>query len=250
MGKNILIVGGSSGLGFELVKRNIKEQNNIYVLTKDIKRLKKNLSLKNIKNINFSKIDLQKINKIEPLIKKVLKNFNNKIDLVIHVAGGGLGVSSIQPKHTDLIKVLNLNILSLIEINNFLIPSMIKNKNGNIIHLSSIAAYEAVGSLAYNISKSALNSYIKTMGRYLAKHNVVLSGIALGGFISKDNAMDRLKNKNKKDYLKFIDQRLPRKKMGTVDEIFPLIDFLSSNKSGMMCGSVVLADAAESKFIQ
>ena len=70
MGKNILIVGGSSGLGFELVKRNIKEQNNIYVLTKDIKRLKKNLSLKNIKNINFSKIDLQKINKIEPLIKK------------------------------------------------------------------------------------------------------------------------------------------------------------------------------------
>ena len=41
MSKNILIVGGSSGLGFELVKRNIKEQNNIYVLTKDIKRLKK-----------------------------------------------------------------------------------------------------------------------------------------------------------------------------------------------------------------
>ena len=141
-GQNILIVGGSSGLGFELVKRNIKEQNNIYVLTKDIKRFKKNLYLKNIKNINFSKIDLQKINKIEPLIKKILKNFKNKIDLVIHVAGGCLGVYYIKTKHSDLITVLNLNILSLIVINNFLIPSMIKNKNGNIIHLSSIAAYE------------------------------------------------------------------------------------------------------------
>ena len=159
-------------------------------------------------------------------------------------------MKSIQPKYKDLVKVLNLNILSLIEINKNLMPSMIKNKKGKIIHLSSIAAYEAVGSLAYNISKSALNSYVKTMGRYLAKYNVVLSGIALGGFISKNNAMYRLKNKNKKDYLKFINQRLPRKKMGTVDEILPLIDFLSSDKSGMMCGSVILADAAESKFIQ
>ena len=250
MNKNILIVGGSSGLGFELVKKYKKEQNNIYVLTKNIKQLKYNLSLGNIKNINFSKINLQTINTIGPIIKKVLKKFNNKIDLVIHIAGGGLGVKSIQPKYKDLVKVLNLNILSLIEINKNLMPSMIKNKKGKIIHLSSIAAYEAVGSLAYNISKSALNSYVKTMGRYLAKYNVVLSGIALGGFISKNNAMYRLKNKNKKDYLKFINQRLPRKKMGTVDEILPLIDFLSSDKSGMMCGSVILADAAESKFIQ
>ena len=249
--KNILIVGGSSGLGFELLIKYQKEGHNVFVITKDIKKLKKKLlNLKIFKNINYMQIDLQKKNKIKLIINKVLVYFKNKVDLVIHIAGGGLGIKSIDVDYNDLIKVLNLNILSLIEINKYLIPQMMKKKKGTIIHLSSIASYESVGSISYNISKSALNAYVKTMGRHLAEHNVVLTGIALGGFIAKDNAMYRFKNKNLSSYKNFIKKRLPRKKMGTTGEIIPLIDFLGSEFSGMMSGSIVLADGAESKFFQ
>ena len=41
-----------------------------------------------------------------------------------------------------------------------------------------------------------------------------------GGFEAPENAMIRLKNKNKLAYTNFIKQRLPRKKMGNVKEIF------------------------------
>jgi 3-oxoacyl-[acyl-carrier protein] reductase len=104
-----------------------------------------------------------------------------------------------------------------------------------------------VGSLGYNIAKASLHAYVKTLGRDLAKNNIVLSGIAPGGFISKDNAMDRLKNKNIKAYKNFIKERLPRGKMGKTSEIIPLIKFLCSENSGMMSGCLIPIDGGESK---
>ena len=39
--KNILLVGGSSGLGFELFKKNIINGNKMFIITNNVKRLKK-----------------------------------------------------------------------------------------------------------------------------------------------------------------------------------------------------------------
>ncbi len=247
--KNILIVGGSSGLGFELIKEYNYQGHKVFLLTKNIKNLKKNLKTSEIKkNFNYSYLDLSSIKDIKKQIQKVKRYFKNTIHNVIHVSGGGLGVKEIDPKYEKLIKVMNLNILSLIEINKLIIPLMKKKRSGVIVHISSIAAFEAVGSLSYNISKSALNSYVRTMGRYLAKYNVVLTGIAPGGFIAQDNAMHRLKKKNIKIYKDFIKYRIPRGKMGKTEEIIPLINFLCSEFSGMMSGCIIPIDAAEGKF--
>jgi len=249
--KNILLVGASSGLGFDLLKNFINEGHKVFILTKNINRLKNNLKKNNIKkNFDFSSLDLSKIRNIKKTMPKVKKYFKNKIDTVVHTAGGGLGIKDIDAKYDDLIKVLNLNILGLIEINKLVIPLMKIKKKGVIIHLSSIASFEAVGSLSYNISKAALNSYVRTMGRHLASYNIVLTGIAPGGFIADDNAMHRLKNKNPKAYKNFIQNRIPRKKMGITSEIVPLINFLSSDMSGMMSGCIVPIDGGEGKFYQ
>ena len=247
--KNILIVGGSSGLGFELIKEYNYQGHKVFLLTKNIKNLKKNLKTSKInKNFYYSYVDLTSIKDIKKQIQKVKKYFKNTIHNVIHISGGGLGIKEIDPKYEKLIKVMNLNILSLIEINKLIIPLMIKKKRGVIVHLSSIAAFEAVGSLSYNLSKAALNSYIRTMGRYLAKYNVVLTGIAPGGFIAQDNAMYRLKNKNINIYKDFIKYRIPRGKMGKTKEIIPLINFLCSEVSGMMSGCIIPIDGGEGKF--
>ena len=44
------------------------------------------------------------------------------------MGGGGLGVKEVDPQYEKLIKVMNLNILSLIEINKLIIPLMKKKK--------------------------------------------------------------------------------------------------------------------------
>ena len=168
--KNILIVGGSSGLGFELIREYNNQGHKVFLLTKNILNLKKNLKNSKIKkNFDYSYIDLSSIKDIKKNIQKVKRYFNNTIHNVIHVSGGGLGVKEVDPQYEKLIKVMNLNILSLIEINKLIIPLMKKKRNGVIVHISSIAAFEAVGSLSYNLSKAALNSYVRTMGEIFSK---------------------------------------------------------------------------------
>jgi 3-oxoacyl-[acyl-carrier protein] reductase len=246
--KNIIITGASKGLGHDLAINLSKDNNKLFLISRDLNKLNK---LKNKCHFS-SKHKVFSSNLLFPdetlnIYKEVKKFFKNKIHIIIHCAGGGLGLKETDINSSDLLKLLNLNILSSIELNRLLIPSMKKKKSGKIIHIGSIASNEAVGSLGYNIAKASLHAYVKTLGRDLAKNNIVLSGIAPGGFISKDNAMDRLKNKNIKAYKNFIKERLPRGKMGKTSEIIPLIKFLCSENSGMMSGCLIPIDGGESK---
>ena len=58
------------------------------------------------------------------------------------------------------------------------------------------------------------------------------------------------KKKNIKGYRKFIKTRLPREKMGEVEEILPMLLFLCSKHASMMGGCLVPIDAGESKAYQ
>ena len=98
--------------------------------------------------------------------------------------------------YEKFIKLINLNFLSSVEINNKFIP-ILKNKNSKIVHIGSIASYEAVGSVGYNCAKSLITSYVRSIGRILIKKKIIVTGIMPGGFIGYKNAMWRLKKKYK-----------------------------------------------------
>ena len=65
--------------------------------------------------------------------------------------------------------------------------------------------------------------------------------------LSIGNAFERLKKKNKKIYLDFKNNRLPRKRVSKASEIIPLIKMLSSKEGEMMAGTSVTIDACETK---
>ena len=125
-----------------------------------------------------------------------------------------------------------------------------KNKNLKLIHVGSISSYESTGSVGYNIAKSALAAYVRSLGRELYGKNIIVTGMLPGGFIARGNAMQRFKSKNTKDYKKFIKNRLPRKFMGHVNEILPMLLFLCSKHASMMGGCLVPIDAGEGKSYQ
>ena len=125
-----------------------------------------------------------------------------------------------------------------------------KSQKLKLIHVGSIASNEAVASVGYNVAKSALSTYVRSLGRELYKNKVIVTGILPGGFIAPGNAMERFKKKNIKEYKKFIKTRLPRNEMGNVNEILPILLFLCSKHSSMMGGCLVPIDAGEGKAYQ
>ncbi|RZO47805.1 MAG: SDR family oxidoreductase, partial [Candidatus Pelagibacterales bacterium] len=184
------------------------------------------------------------------LAVKKAKKFLKEIDVVLHVAGGGFGLKDKLIKNDDLKKLLQINLGAAIEINRLVISGKNRRKLLKLVHVGSIASNEAVGSVGYNIAKSGLAAYVRSLGRELYKDKIVVTGILPGGFTAQDNAMERFRKKNNKDYKKFIKTRLPRGFMGNADEILPMLLFLCSRHSSMMGGCLVPIDAGEGKVYQ
>ena len=190
-----------------------------------------------------------KNNEIKLAIKKA-KKFLKQIDIVIHIAGGGFGLKDTLINNKDLKTLLQINLGAAAEINRLVVSDKNKNQSLKLVHVGSIASYEATASVGYNVAKSALSTYVRSLGRELYKNKVVVTGILPGGFIAPGNAMERLKNKNIKIYKRFIKTRLPRRAMADVNEVLPMLLFLCSKHSSMMGGCLVPIDAGEGKAYQ
>ena len=248
--KRIVVTGASRGLGATVCEALAERGAKIAMLSrskKDMDNLKK--KLKNSSNHISVKIDLLKNSDIKLAIRKA-KNFLKRIDIVLHIAGGGLGLKETLINSTDLKTLFQVNLGAAAEINRLVVNDKKKSNKLKLIHVGSIASNEAVASVGYNVAKSALSTYVRSLGRELYKNKVVVTGILPGGFIAPGNATDRFKKKNIKDYKKFIKTRLPRNEMGNVDEILPILLFLCSKHSSMMGGCLVPIDAGEGKAYQ
>ena len=250
LGKRIIVTGASRGLGSIVCEALAKRGAKIAMLSRSKKEMD-NLKnrLKNPSSHISIKVDLLRNNAIKLAIKKA-KKFLKQIDIVLHVAGGGLGLKEKLIKNEDLKMLLQINLGAAAEINRLVVGGKTKSQFLKLVHIGSIASNEAVASVGYNVSKSALATYVRSLGRELYKNKVIVTGILPGGFIAPGNAMDRLRKKNIKDYKKFIKTRLPRGLMGAADEILPMLLFLCSKHSSMMGGCLVPIDAGEGKAYQ
>ena len=249
-GKRVIVTGASRGRGAVACEALAKRGANIAMLSRSKKEMDNLKSrLKNPSNHISIKVDLLKNNEIKLAVKKA-KKFLKQIDIVLHIAGGGFGLKETLINNEDLKTLLQVNLGAAVEINRLIVSGKTKNQSLKLVHVGSIASNEAVASVGYNVAKSALSTYVRSLGRELYKNNVIVTGILPGGFIAPGNAMERLRKKNIKDYKKFIKTRLPRGLMGNVNEVLPMLLFLCSKHSSMMGGCLVPMDAGEGRAYQ
>jgi len=172
-------------------------------------------------------------------------HFLGEIDVVLHVAGGGLGLRDALLSSTDLLKLLSLNLMAAAEINRQVAPAMIERGRGNLVHVGSITSVEAVASVGYNTAKAALAAYVRSLGRELAGAGIVVTGILPGGFDAPGNSWERLRANKPEVVERFVEQRLPRGRLAEAEELVPLLAFLCSDAASMMGGCMVPIDAGE-----
>ena len=112
--------------------------------------------------------------------------------------GGSLGINDPLTSSNNWEKVIYYNLFVAIEINRHIIPYMKKKKWGRICHVSSISALENQGAPSYCASKSALNAYVRSVGRFVAKDNIVMTSVMPGPVFAKGNSWDLIKKTNLK----------------------------------------------------
>lgn len=245
--KRILITGASKGLGNICAQALASQGASLVLMARSEVLLKKLRSACKDpdKHLDIA-VDLTDQEKLKNAIAKAIDFFGD-IDVVLHVAGGGMGLREPLLTSSDFMKLFTLNVTVASEINRLIIPYMIKRNKGNLVHVGSIASIEATGSVGYNSCKAALAAYVRTLGREMASSGIIVTGILPGGFYAPMNSWRRLEA-NKPDVVKkFVEENLPRKFLGQAEEIIPMIILLCSDSASMMSGCLVPIDAGEGK---
>ncbi len=246
-GKTILITGASRGLGSVCARAFAGQGAKLVLMARSKEALEEvRASCSRAADHLAVAVDLTDDSALEKGVQEAMA-FLGRIDVVLHVAGGGLGLREPLIGSDDLLKLFSLNVAVAAEINRLVAPSMIERGSGNLVHVASVAATEAVASVGYNTVKAALAAYVRSLGNHLAAHGIVVTGILPGGFNAPGNSWQRLKVNKPEVVDRFIAERLPRGRLADAEELVPLIAFLCSDAASMMGGCLVPIDAGEGK---
>lgn len=179
--KNVLIVGGSKGIGEGIVMGFAKENCKIVNIARSEDLLKE--VGKKALEIGVESYQCEVADIMECDTKKFASDLIEKygvFDVVVHNVGGSLVSRDHLAGIEDWIYALRFNVLASIDMNSILLPPMIERGCGRVIHISSISAQMLRGNPLYASANAFLNAYVTTVGRKLAPTGVLMCSVMPG----------------------------------------------------------------------
>ena len=170
---NILITGGSSGIGKETAKQFIQKGANVVITGRDENKLK--LVAKEIGAIPLL-FDVSDFNTINEMAVKAISLLDGKIDVLVNNAGIGVFPKLGEITLEDMKNVYDTNVFGLALLTQEIVKTFKIQNYGNIINIGSSASLKGfVGGSIYAASKFALRGMTQSWQAELRKFNIRVS---------------------------------------------------------------------------
>lgn len=181
-------------------------------------------------------VDITKTDKLTETLETLAEEHGG-IAVLVNNAGITRDRLMIQMDDDDFDRVIAVNLRAAFVATRVAARSMVRNKFGRLVHISSVAGVMGqAGSANYAASKAALIGMSKSIAREVGKKNVTSNCIA-PGFIMTDMT-DVLPDIVKEEAKKVI----PVKKFGKPEDIARAVAFLASDEAGYITGQVLCVD--------
>jgi len=198
--KNIVVTGASDGIGRCTAIKLAAAGSNLALVARTqekLDELRQELSAKypQQKFIAYP-CDLCQLDQIKSTVQKIISDFEN-IHVLLNIAGIWVKMSPIEEANPDDIqKIIQTNLIGLIQIVNQLMPNLKKQEEAIIINDSSRSGYLAQpGQTIYAASKFGVTGFTEVLKVDLNGTNVRVAGIYQGGtntqLFSKANEVDK-----------------------------------------------------------
>ena len=238
-GKNILVTGGSRGIGKSIVELLIQNGANVgFTFSSSesaAKEISKKLNSSSNKCIAY-KSDASKLNQCEKLVDSFLNDFNT-IDVLINNAGITKDNLLMRMSEDDFDKVIDVNLKSVFNMTKACQRIFLKNRNGSIINMSSVVGVKGnAGQSNYAASKSGIIGFSKSIAQEIGSRNIRCNVIA-PGFI-KTEMTDKLSDSLVDSWT----ENIPLKRAGESLDVANLCLFLASDLSTYITGQVINVD--------
>ena len=239
--KTAVITGCKKGIGKALLEEFSKNGANIFACVRKVddefQSIIKKIQDKNKNEIYPVEIDLSNEQNVIEGAKEILAK---KIPIDILINNAGVVFSSIFQMTTSskYKEIFDINFHSQILLTQFIIKAMIKNKNGNIVFISSSSGIDGnEGRSAYVASKAAIIGQAKVLSKEVGRFNIKVNTIAPGL-----TNTDMMRNNTPEKMTNEIVSKLSLGRVAEPKEIANVALFLCSELSDYITGQVIRVD--------
>jgi len=226
-----VVTGGASGIGKAIAQRIAAEGGQVVIFDLDEAGLER--TARECKVFPMQ-IDISSESAVKHGLAEVAERFG-RLDIAVNSAGivGPTSTLTAEYPSEDFRRVLEVNLFGSFYLVRHSIPYMLARGRGRILLISSMAGKEGnPGMVGYSTAKAGVIGLVKAAGKEYAETCITVNGIAPAVIRTPMN------ERTTPDQLKYLTERIPMKRLGTVEEAASLACWIVSDEASFNTGFI------------
>jgi len=224
--KKVLVTGGNRGIGKGIVEGFLNNGNEVLASCRDVSKF----PLENDR-LTVAELDITDTRSVDNF-KNTVESFGPEI--LVNNAGITKDNIFLRMSDDEWLDVINTNLTGTFRVTKLVAKSMLKQKWGRIINISSVSGMMGnSGQANYSASKSGIDGFTRSLAKELGSRNITVNSVA-PGFIATDMT-DNLTDEE-------LTKKIPLGRIGNVEDVVSLVLFLSSEDSNYITGQTLVVD--------
>ena len=235
--KVAVVTGGSAGIGRAIAEEFLKQGAIVIICDISDQKLKDaEEALSAFGTLRAYHADISVKAEVEQMAADVRKEFG-KIDILINNAGITSDAQFYKMTDEQFERVLNVNLKGNYFMTKAVLPAMMEQQYGKIVHLASVSAFNGnFGQANYAASKAAIMGMTRVQAKELGKYGITVNAIAPGSIMT--DMYNAVPEDAKQQKLK----RIPLRRYGEPAEVAKLAFFLASDDSSYITAQTIVID--------
>jgi citronellol/citronellal dehydrogenase len=238
--KVALVTGGGSGIGYTIAEQLLKLGARVFIASRKEERLKAAVEdLRASGPCEYFVCDIRVTSSIHAMAKAI-KEKAGRLDILVNNAGGQFPVAAENLSENGWNAVIDNNLngtwhMSQIMAKAFLIPQ----QEGNILNVIANIFRGFPGMVHTGAARAGVDNFTKTLAVEWSRYNIRVNAVAPG--IIQSSGLENYPP----ELLQGTAEKIPLRRLGTVDEVAWLTLFLLSPMAGFITGETVYVDGGQ-----
>jgi NAD(P)-dependent dehydrogenase (short-subunit alcohol dehydrogenase family) len=237
-GKIAVVTGAASGFGAAIARGLLAEGCTVYLADINFaaaQKLKDGMG----EHARAIHLDVGNVADVQAKMKQVEAE-QGRIDILVNNAGILKMGTVLEASYEDWDQVCRVNLSGTYYCCKAVLPSMVKNRSGQIVNLASISAFKGggvFGNVLYGTTKAGVAALTRGIARDVGPHGVNVNGIHPG--LADTGMTNQHLNESNRARMSEV---IPLGRLASTADIARLVAFLASNASAYITGEMITID--------